>query len=162
MAAVYSERTKLTPDEALKLKAMLERNFSASERLTVQASMECVPVVVANVRKQTRSFSLGQKIYIYDVYWGMNDNAKVVARYRRKHDWIRGVIPIRNLENFRFGMAYEPVVIRKLVDETISRHLFARFLEEPDFEDGGLYVFPLPTIVEQVRRFFAWFGRQKE
>lgn len=111
-----------------KLQLILEHNFSNREYFLIRPETQNVPLVVANVIKSTRSFSAGQLVYIYDVYWGMNDNAKIVGRFRRKQNWMRGVIPIKNLSNFRLKAAYEPTVLKKLQGEKITRYLFPRFL----------------------------------
>jgi len=130
--AVYFKIEAFPPHPYLeKIKAILAQNFSEKNHLTVEAVTETVPLVAATARKATRSFSTGQLVYIYSVYWGMNEQAKVVGRFRRKHRWIKGVCPIVSLDNFRPKIVYNPNIIKKLADETINSFIFPRFFAMP-------------------------------
>jgi hypothetical protein len=111
-----------------RLESTIRKLFWASPILTVDPAAERLPLVAANVATSTRSFSRGQLVFIYDVYWGMNERAKVVGRFRRKRDWIRGVVPIKSLDNFRPKMVHNPFVIRKLHGEIVDGRIFPRFL----------------------------------
>jgi hypothetical protein len=117
-----------------KLRTILENNFSGKDSFVVEPDAKSIPLVMANVAKSTRSFSVGQIIYIYDGYWGMAEKVKVVGRFRRKHNWICGVIPIKNLENFRSKIVYEPTVLKKLSGKTINDTIFTMFLDLPEWK----------------------------
>ena len=117
---------KNTIDE--RFESTIRKLFGTAPILTVDPAAERLPLVAANVATSTRSFSRGQLVFIYDVYWGMNERAKVVGRFRRKRDWIRGVVPIKSLDNFRPKMVYNPFVIRKLHGEIGDGRIFPRFL----------------------------------
>jgi hypothetical protein len=130
--AVYFKIEALPPHPYLeKIKGILAKHFFEKKYLTVEATSETVPLVAATVRKGTGSFSTGQVVYIYSVYWGMNEQAKVVGRFRRKHRWIKGVCPIASLDHFRPKIVYNPTIIKTLADETIDSFIFPRFLAMP-------------------------------
>jgi hypothetical protein len=117
-----------------KLRRIMITHFSQKSEIEVTTETQKIPLVAANVSKSTRSFSKGQVLYIYDGYWGMAERVKVVGRFRRKHNWIKGVIPIKNLGNFRPDEVYKPVVIGKLDGEIIHENLFSLFLDLPEWE----------------------------
>lgn len=130
--AVYFKIEALPPHPFLeKIKAILAQNFSEKNYLTVETATETVPLIAAIVRKSTRSFSTGQRVYIYSVYWGMNEQVKVVGRFRRKNRWIKGVCPIASLDHFRPKIVYNPNIIKTLADETIDSSIFPRFFAMP-------------------------------
>jgi hypothetical protein len=115
-----------------KIEAFHQTYFARGQALSVDAETQSVPLVMAKVRKSTHSFSQGQKIYIYDVYWGVNERAHVIGQFRRKHRWIKGTCPIASLENFRPTEVFHPAVITKLVEGgPIHRGLFERFFPLP-------------------------------
>ncbi|RTQ52410.1 hypothetical protein EJV47_05185 [Hymenobacter gummosus] len=123
------------PQTLARLQRMETEDFGARPfNLRADEHTTRLPLVAANVIIQTNSFTAGQKVHIYDVYWGMNDNALVVGRFRRKHDFIFGVIPIRKLDNFRPEYVYHPVVLNKFrrTDKAINPGIFQRFFERPD------------------------------
>jgi hypothetical protein len=91
----------------------------------VEAATTEVPLVVANAGRSTRSFAAGQRLYVFDGYWGMNERVRVVARYRQRHRFVRGVFPIAGLTGCRPAIVRHPAVIRRLVGQTISGSLFA-------------------------------------
>jgi|SRR6476661_2186263 len=126
---------ELSSDMLARLNEILKNDFvGANElRLPVTEQSERVPLVKATVCKSSRSFSVGQKVHIYDVYWGMNEKALVVARYRRKHEYILGVIPIKNLEGFRPDYVYHPAVLQKLrlAGKKVDSRIFGRFFTLP-------------------------------
>lgn len=129
---VYFKIEALTPHPYLeKINAILAKNFSEKDYLIVAATDQTVPLVAATLRKATRSFSAGQLMYIYNVYWGINEQAKVLGRFRRKNRWIKGVCPIASLDNFRPIIVYSPPTIKKLSDETIASFIFPRFFAIP-------------------------------
>jgi hypothetical protein len=64
----------------------------------------------------TRKFHGGAKVYIAGAFWGMGgENVTVIGRYRGKA-FIRCTINAIYLENFRVKLAYNPEVIRCLVE----------------------------------------------
>jgi hypothetical protein len=83
-----------------------------------------VPLIAARLATSTRSFSAGQKVLVYDGYWGMAERVKVVARYRRKHRWVLGVCPLARLTDGRPVIEYSPAVVRALRGQSISIGMF--------------------------------------
>jgi len=115
-----------------KIEAIDAAYFSTSQELKIDSSTQSIPLIMATVRKSTHSFSQGQRIYIYDVDWGVNERALVIGKFRRSHRWIRGVCPIASLENFRPTVVFHPAVIKKLSDGcSVHGRLFWRFLARP-------------------------------
>jgi hypothetical protein len=111
------------------VKTIIRRFFADPNRcFVVEASMTEVPIIVANAARSTRSFAAGQRLYVFDGYWGMNERVRVVARYRARHRFIRGVFPIAGLTNCRPGIVHHPAVIRRLAGEAISRGMFGGFV----------------------------------
>jgi hypothetical protein len=106
----------------------LARNFGESRELWVTQDRQSLPLVAANLRKNMKSFSKGQKVFAYDVLWGMNTKMQIVARYRRKGEFRNSIIPIENAEHFRFEIVYDPRVIGKLIGQKVDREIFSRLL----------------------------------
>lgn len=120
------------PAQTEKIMAILAAYFPTDQVFVVDASTQSVPLIMATVRKATHSFSSGQRVYIYDVYGGMNERVQVIGRFRRHHRWIRGVCPIVSLENTRPTVVFHPSVIKKLSGKAwIRRALFEGFLVTP-------------------------------
>jgi hypothetical protein len=126
-----SSELAMNQDYVEKINDILCKHFSDNSFLIANASMESVPLVSANILKSTRSFSAGQLVYIYDIYWGMNERAKVIGRYRRKHNFILGVCPIASLTNCRPKLVYKPVIVSKLNGSYIDGGIFMRFFNLP-------------------------------
>jgi hypothetical protein len=106
-------------------KTILRRFFADPDRnLVVDASMTEVPVVLANAGRSTRSFAAGQRLYVYNGYWGMNERVQVVGRFRQRHRFVRGVFPIAGLTNCRPHLVHHPGVIRRLAGEIVESQLF--------------------------------------
>lgn len=124
-----------------KINEILLGYFCGKYILDVNATKNNIPLVAANVQKSTHSFSEGQLLYIYNVFWGMNNKALVVGRYRRKHRLILGVCPISSLSNFRPKLVYDPTVIRKLCGRHIHVGIFIRFFDLlGEFTDIKAYI----------------------
>lgn len=124
-----------------KINEILLDYFCDDTLLDINRTKDNIPLVAANVQKSTHSFSEGQLLYIYNVFWGMNKNALVVGRHRRKHRQILGVCPIASLRNFRPKLVYEPTVIRKLYGRHIHVGIFIRFFDLPgEFIDIRDYI----------------------
>jgi|GEM_PF-4281150 len=151
--------TDPTPEMLARIGEILQHSFPDPNpfSLTATAATERLPLVKANVRKQTRSFSQGQKVHIYSVYWGLNERALVVARFRRKHDYIFGVIPIDNLENFRPEYVYHPQVLAKfrLTGNRVDSGIFSRFFNLPHQSTAEEYRYFLFTGRRMVRLYQA-------
>jgi hypothetical protein len=108
------------------VKTIIRRFFADPDRsFVVEASMTEVPVIVANAARSTHSFAAGQRLYVFNGYWGMNERVRVVARFRERHRFVRGVFPIAGLTNCRPGIVHHPAVIRRLVGQTVSSGMFA-------------------------------------
>ena len=100
-----------------RIKQILETYFPAGHQLAITESTTVLPLVAAVVRKSTKSFSAGQRVYVYNAHWGMYEQAMVIGRYRRAHRWICGHCPIDILDNFRPKLVYDPQIIRKLREQ---------------------------------------------
>ena len=124
-------------DHAAKVESFVRRFYAHDTHLVVNEATTEVPLVAANLSVSTRSFSAGQLLYVYDVYWGMNERAKVVGRYRGKNRFVTGVCRIDRLENARPKIAAHPGVVRALAGQWISGGIFLRFLDLP----GGFKTF---------------------
>lgn len=121
--------TEMTHEE--RVHEIIHRFFSVaggSSLLPIESQAEAAPLIKARVTKATRSFSEGQVVFVYDVYWGMNERAKVAARYRRKHRFVRGEIDIESLADARPVIVYDPAVIRALDGRNVDGGIFARML----------------------------------
>lgn len=94
--------------------ALRQQFFPEGGWLDVHRDADCIPLVAANLSRSTRSFSEGQRVYVYDGFFGMNERVKVAGRYRRKHRVILGVCPTKKLRDHRLVVVYEPAVLRAL------------------------------------------------
>jgi hypothetical protein len=136
--AAYFKIAALPPHPYLeKINTILAKNFSEQRYLAGGATTKTVPLIAATLRKATRSFSAGQTVYIYNVYWGMNERAKVIGRFRQKNRWIRSACPIESLDHFRPKIVYSPEIIKKLDDETIDSFIFPRFFAMPSADESA-------------------------
>jgi hypothetical protein len=126
--------TDPTPEMLARIQEILLTEFSDDNPYWWQMTEATarIPLVKANVRQHLRSFSQGQKVHIYDVYWN-SERALIVARHRRKHDYIFGVVPIKHLENFRPDYVYHPAVLAKFrqADPRVSAAIFGCFFHLP-------------------------------
>lgn len=104
--------------------AILARYFSESRYLVVPADATTVPLVAARLARSTTIFSAGQRVYVYDAYWGMNERALVLGRYRRRHRWVRGVCAIDILVDCRPQLVWSRAVIARLEGCSIAAGLF--------------------------------------
>jgi len=119
----------IDPGKAEKARAIAAEFFADGPGyLVVGAQHASVPVIAARMAASTRSFTIGQRVLVYDGYWGEAERVKVVARYRRSHRWIRGVVPIAKLAGARPAVVYDPAVIRVLHDAWISAGLFQPYV----------------------------------
>ncbi len=109
---------------------IFEKFFKSSDVYLVKGDEEFIPLLAANLKRSTPSFTEGQLLYIYDD-WGMAENLKVVARYRAKHRFVDSHCAIHNVTNFRPKQIHSPVVIKKLKGQVISKALFKDFFN-PD------------------------------
>ncbi len=71
------------------------------------------------IRKGTKHFRGGAKVYIGDAYWGTCCSATVIGHHRSNGRYIKIDIPIKHLENFRLELVYSPKVI-ELVQESFT------------------------------------------
>jgi hypothetical protein len=116
---------------------ILERFYPDGARYhAVPAGAELVPVVAARMERSTHTFTAGQVVLVHDAFWGMNENAKVLGRYRRKHRWVRGVCPIDILVDCRPRLERSPAVLALLAGTSIPGGLFGgRFWPMPGEPD---------------------------
>jgi hypothetical protein len=150
------------PQTLARLQRIEAEDFAANPYgLRADASTTRLPLVAANVIIQTSSFTAGQKVHIYDGFWGRNDRAMVVARYRRKHAFVFGVIPIRCLDNFRPEYVYHPAVLDKfrLADKAVDQRIFRRFFERPDLPALPPTTYRYTAAEAPARAAGSWLGR---
>ena len=69
-----------------------------------------------DVRRGTKQFSPGTKVYLVDAYWGMGgETVSVLGLARRPKRWISVDVSARVLENWRAKLIYDPGVLRRLL-----------------------------------------------
>jgi hypothetical protein len=70
------------------------------------------------IKKGTKHFSPGTKVYCYPPLWGDGyENIKVVARHRGSKQFVTMVVRDKWLVNSRAKLAYNPHIIHKLRDD---------------------------------------------
>jgi len=62
------------------------------------------------LRKGTKHFRGGAKVYIVDAYWGMCNSVSVVGHHRANGRYIKIDIHVKRLESFRLELVYSPRV----------------------------------------------------
>jgi len=68
------------------------------------------------VRRGTKHFSPGTKVYLVDAYWGKGgEMVTVLGLARRPKRWITVDVSARVLENWRAKLIYDPAVLRRLL-----------------------------------------------
>lgn len=73
--------------------------------------------VEGEVRRGTKHFSPGTKVYLVDAHWGMGgETVTVLGLARRPKRWISVDVSARVLENWRAKPIHDPAVLRRLVD----------------------------------------------
>ena len=97
----------------------METDLEIKDRLTV----EPIWCATANIKKEipfgeehkikrgTKHFRGGAKVYIAYAYGGMCDNATVIGHHRNNSRFIKITMPVKHLENFRLELVYSPKVI---------------------------------------------------
>src|SRR5687768_9928203 len=63
------------------------------------------------IKRGTKHFRGGAKVYIAYAYGGMCDNATVIGHHRNNSRFIKIAMPVKHLENFRLELVYSPKVI---------------------------------------------------
>jgi hypothetical protein len=67
-------------------------------------------------RRGTRKFNAGQKVYLWDVFWGMGgEDLTVIGRYRGKYGYITSSLRTAYLTDFRAELIYSPTIIRRII-----------------------------------------------
>jgi hypothetical protein len=67
------------------------------------------------VRRGTKHFSPGTKVYLVDAYWGMGgETVTVLGLARRPKRWIGVDVGARVVENWRAKLIHDPGVLRRL------------------------------------------------
>lgn len=70
----------------------------------------------SETRRGTNKFRARQKVYLYDVFWGMGgENSTYIGRYRGKYNYITCSIPTAFVTNFRAELIYSPTIIYRIV-----------------------------------------------
>ena len=71
------------------------------------------------LKKGTKHFRGGAKVYIADAYWGMCDSVTVIGHHRGSGRFVKIDIHVKRLENFRLELVYSPKVL-ELIKENIG------------------------------------------
>lgn len=67
------------------------------------------------IRKGTKHFSAGTKVYCYPPLWGDGyEKIKVIGRHRRSHLLVEIVTRSKWLTNWRVKMVYSPNVVNRM------------------------------------------------
>jgi len=70
------------------------------------------------IKKGTKHFRGGAKIYIAYAYGGMCDDATVIGHHRSNGRFIKITMPVKHLESFRLELVYSPKVIELIKKES--------------------------------------------
>lgn len=66
------------------------------------------------MRRGTKHFSPGAKVYCFPALWGDGyENVQVVGRHRGSHRYFKMIMSARYLTNWRADLVYSPHVIRE-------------------------------------------------
>lgn len=84
------------------------------EAPAVVPEQEHATLVAALVTRDHHLWTAGQKVYIYQGYWGEAERVEVIGHHRRKHRWISAAIPIKSLTNFRIKKVFDPGALRAI------------------------------------------------
>ena len=69
------------------------------------------------IKRGTKHFSAGTKVYCYPPLWGDGyEKVKVIGRHRGSRGLVEMVMPSKWLTNWRVKMVYSPVVLRYMKD----------------------------------------------
>jgi hypothetical protein len=63
------------------------------------------------VRKGTKHFRSGAKVYVIDAFWGTCHSVTVIGQHRKSRMWMCLHMPARHLENLRPKLVYSPTVL---------------------------------------------------
>jgi hypothetical protein len=70
----------------------------------------------AEIRRGTKHFAPGAKVYVFDFFWGMGgEQVTVVGRHRKSRRYITLVMRATHLANWRAELAYSPHVIKQVL-----------------------------------------------
>ena len=77
------------------------------------------------VRRGTKRFAPGTKVYYYPVKWGDGyERIYVLGKPREKYDLIRLIMPRKYIENFRLQKVYNPQVIERMNPSPTQRTMW--------------------------------------
>jgi hypothetical protein len=65
----------------------------------------------AELRSGTRQFRGGTKVYIAGCYAGMCDSVTAIGLHRKSRKFIRCIVNVTHVENFRVKLVYHPRVL---------------------------------------------------
>ena len=69
------------------------------------------------IRKGTKHFSAGTKVYCYPPLWGDGyEKVKIIGRHRGSRDLVEMIMPSKWLTNWRVKMVYSPFVLSRMKD----------------------------------------------
>ena len=108
-----------------KFKSFFSRSFRR-ERRDAGNQIWCVVANVVDehavgergeIRRGTKHFRPGAKVYCYPPLWGDGyENVKVIGHHRGSHKLVTMVMPSKRLENWRVKMVYSPRIIERMRD----------------------------------------------
>ena len=76
------------------------------------------------IRRGTKHFKPGAKVFILDFYWGMGaDELVVMGRHRKSGRFIELSMASKHLANLRAELVYSPTVIKAVM----AHHQFGQF-----------------------------------
>lgn len=103
-----SEHSEPTPAWCIAANVVLEREFGEDKE----------------IRRGTRHFKPGAKVFIVDFYWGMGaEQLVVIGRHRASGRFIELSMASKHLANLRAELVYSPTVIKAVM----AHHQFGRF-----------------------------------
>ena len=69
----------------------------------------------AEIRRGTKHFAPGAKVYVVDFFWGMGgEDVTVVGRHRKSKRYLALTMKAKHLANWRAELVYSPAVIREI------------------------------------------------
>ena len=74
------------------------------------------------VKRGTRKFHGGAKVYMVGAFWGMGGEQIAVVGHFRGNGYVTSVIGVDTLENFRAEPIYSPAVINRILNRSYSVH----------------------------------------
>ncbi|GAA6170328.1 hypothetical protein [Sessilibacter corallicola] len=78
------------------------------------------------LKRGTKHFRGGAKVYVIDAYWGSCDSATVVGHHRASGRYIKIDMLVKHLTDFRFGVVYSPTVVNFIREHFADREPYTK------------------------------------